>query len=431
VKLPAPRIVAIDDNSNDLRGLADGLNRYGAACLQVLFTGEESTINSCPHVRVIFADLHLNESGPSEEHEKHFATIGGLIEETIAPKGPYILVLWTRYPDQAEKLAAFLEVRLANAKPMAVGALDKAEHLDSDGKVKSAENLVAAIAALIDDQPQVAALINWEERVLEAAAGTVAQIVNLAVSANPAQRNTELDRILGRLAVEAVGKSHVAKDHFRAVNEALLPILYDSVASLHTITGDDELWKNAFSDSNASASMSLEEASILNRFLHIASAEPGMTPSDRGCVSILNSGYIEKFTEHFAIDRDALAKSQLACAAYVDDDDKFRWMVVKVEAACDYAQRRLGPIPFALALEAPFHPPRSTSPAALWMSPPFEIDGASRCLALNSRFVFSLTEVQASQFSLAYRIREQLLNHLLHHIHSHGSRPGFTSFRKS
>ena len=268
MKLPAPRVIAIDDNSLHLRGLADGLNSYGAACLQILFTGEVAAIRSCPHVRVIFADLHLNESGASEEHEKHFSLIGGLIEETIVPAGPYLLVLWTRYPDQADKLSAFLETRLANVnKPVAVKALDKADHLDSEGKVRNVAKLIAAIVALVDEQPQIASLINWEERILEAAGATVSEILALAPTDDPTKRTEELGHILCCLAVEAVGQSHVKKDHFRAVNEAFLPILYDRVASLPSVDEDKAIWEKAFSDSAPRPALSLKDAARLNGFL--------------------------------------------------------------------------------------------------------------------------------------------------------------------
>ena len=53
MRLPVPRVIAIDDEPKHLEGLAQGLNRYGAACLPVHFTGE-AAIAPCPHVRVIF-----------------------------------------------------------------------------------------------------------------------------------------------------------------------------------------------------------------------------------------------------------------------------------------------------------------------------------------------------------------------------------------
>ena len=69
---PAPGIIAIDDDQKDLEKLTEGINRYGAACLPFHFTGDTENISSCPHVRVIFADLHLNETGPGDGN-KHIS----------------------------------------------------------------------------------------------------------------------------------------------------------------------------------------------------------------------------------------------------------------------------------------------------------------------------------------------------------------------
>jgi len=122
--LQAPRIIVIDDEQEHLESLARGLNRYGTVCLPIHFIGEVPQIPECPSVRVIFADLHLNP-GASGEHSQHFSILGGLIEKTIKPSGPYLIILWTRYPDQAENLFQFLTKRLQDVrKPFAVHALD-------------------------------------------------------------------------------------------------------------------------------------------------------------------------------------------------------------------------------------------------------------------------------------------------------------------
>ena len=177
--LPAPRIIAIDDEPEHLEGLTRGLNRYGAACLPIHFTGELAAIPSCPCVRVIFADLHLTV-GPPGKHDQHFATLGGLIDYTIKPSGPYLIVLWTKYPDQAARLHGYLKERLQHApKPFAVQALDKSDHLDPQDVEKSAESIVGAIERIVAEQPQVGALLNWEERVLGAAADAVSSIMDL------------------------------------------------------------------------------------------------------------------------------------------------------------------------------------------------------------------------------------------------------------
>ena len=255
-----PRVIAVDDDRNHLDGLARALNQYGVACLQFHFTGDTTGIKSCPSVRVIFADLHLVGS-TAPDHAKDFSTIGGLIQETIKPSGPYFIVLWTRYPDQADALQENLEERLKGvAKPFAVLPLDKSNHLDQAGNVKSTEKLVETIADIAKKQPQIAALLNWEDRVLGAAADTVSSILILAEpTTEAARRAEEIGRLLARLTVEAVGREHVEQDRFRAVNEALLPILADRISVLRSADDANEAWKEAFSEADLGRSLSPDE----------------------------------------------------------------------------------------------------------------------------------------------------------------------------
>ena len=205
-----PRVIAVDDDRNHLEGLATALNQCGVACLQFHFTGDPTDIKPCPQVRVIFADLHLGK-GPASDHSRDFAIIGGFIEEAVKPSGPYFIVLWTMYPDEADALQKNLEERLEGvAKPFAVLPLDKSSHLDGAGNVKSTGKLVEAIAEIAKKQPRITALLNWEDRVLGAAADTVSSVLTLAESSTEATRREEgVGRLLARLAVEGVGQEHV------------------------------------------------------------------------------------------------------------------------------------------------------------------------------------------------------------------------------
>ena len=176
VMLPAPRIISIDDESKHLAGLTEGLNRYGAACLPIHFTADTKNIPTCPHVRVIFADLHLS-GGPPTDYAQDFSVIGGLIEDTIKPSGPYFIILWTMYPEQADNLHDFLRQRLQGVtKPYAVMALDKSGHLDADGTLKNPESLVEAIRNTVSGQSSLRALLNWEDRTLDSVSATVSSI---------------------------------------------------------------------------------------------------------------------------------------------------------------------------------------------------------------------------------------------------------------
>ena len=431
--LPAPRVIVIDDESKHLDGLTQGLNQYGVACLPLHFTGETDTIPSCPYVRVIFADLHLSGGTPGD-YARDFSIIGGLIESTIKPSGPYLIIMWTKYPEQADGLRDFLKDRLQDVrKPFAVQALDKSAYLDPQGSVKNAEALVEAIRKIVEGQPQVGALFNWEERVLGAAGDAISSIMDLAESAvADGTLSEEVGRLLSILAVEAVGKQHADEDWFRAVNEALLPILDDRIATMRSRDVDNDLWQTAMGEANTGRKLSLDEAAKLNRLLHIAPSTHDGNGAERGAVIDLPEELSETFADTFDLaphPQDA-AEKQFWSKRLGKDDDSFRWVLVQTQAACDYAQTQPGPLPFHLGLcLLASRVRRGTAPAALWRSPCFEFDGQACHLHVNARFQVSLPSAKAEQAGLMFRLREQLLNDLIYQLHGYGARPGIISFR--
>ncbi len=431
--LPAPRIIAIDDQPEHLRGLADGLNTYGIACLQVHFTGDDSELKACPHVRVIFADLHLNEGGAGHDPARHFTLIGGLIEQRIAPTGPYIIILWTRFPDQAAGLKQFLDERLQGVpKPFAVASIDKNTHLGANGVVIDPQKLVAAIETIVRQEPHIAALLNWEERILGAAADTVSALLEVGLTTT-AQENASqrLRRLVYHLAAAGVGEKHVFPERFRAVNEALLPILADRVAALKERADQDNIWADAMLEADAALPLTALEAATLNRLSHIAGAA-GTTGAARGAVIALPPSMSgEKFAGSFGMSPADAAGGQFGCNEFAEGDVRFRWTLVQVQPACDYAQRQPGPLPFVLALEMPENCSKKGSlPAAIWTSPAIAFDGEIRILRANSRFQATMADAAASGIAVLYRVREELLDALIYHIHGNGARPGNISFHE-
>lgn len=430
--LSPPGVIAIDDQQDHLTGLANGLNRHGVACLQIHFTGDPGGIKPCPHVRIIFADLHLGTGTPSDHHTD-FSTIGGLLEDSIKPSGPYFIVLWTRYPEQAENLRSFLEDRLhAVTKPFSVLPLAKDDHLDEDGEVRDEKKLIEAIVALTEKLPQIRALFHWESRVLGAAGRTVSSLLELASAQQGDKRADEVGRILARLGMEAVGKAHVASDRFRAVNEALLPILADRIANLRSVESDDEIWSAALDVGGGSTGLSVEEAAKLNRLAHVADPS-SENVSERGVAVVLPESYRGNFGSTFGIDEKDAARHQFRCKDFAPDDDRFRWVLLQAQAACDHAQSQPGPVPFYLGLDLPekHELKNEKAPASLWSSPAFEFNGQVRLLHVSARFPVSLTPGEVQDAKPIYRLREQILNDFIYHVHSHGARPGMISFRRT
>lgn len=142
------RVIAIDDDPKHLDSLIGGLRGHDADLLRIHFTGEGLDIPACPHVKVIFSDLRLI-GGTMSDPVEDFSVIGSLIEDVIKPADPYLILLWTRYPDHASALRTFLD-RLRNvAKPAAVLPLPKAEYLDDSGAIGSRTALADEINAMV------------------------------------------------------------------------------------------------------------------------------------------------------------------------------------------------------------------------------------------------------------------------------------------
>ena len=181
----SPRVIAIDDQEEHLRGLVDALNRLGLACLAIHYAEDGTRVGEHSDVRVIFADLHLGGGVLGSDPTTAFSVIGDLLEDTIRPAGPYFMLLWTMYPEHAEGLQELLGERLEDVtKPLAVRPLAKAEHLSSGGSVRDPDALMDAITTATQSLPVMSALLEWEGRVLGATGRTVSSVLEVARHGN-------------------------------------------------------------------------------------------------------------------------------------------------------------------------------------------------------------------------------------------------------
>ena len=269
----------------------------------------------------------------------------------------------------------------------------------------------------------MAALLNWEEMVLGAAGDTVSSILDLVGKEN---RDKEVSRILAHLAVGAVGRDHVEKDRFHAVNAALLPILTDRIAAMRN--DDQDTWQKAFGSSDTKSSPSLEKAAGLNRLVQIdLTTDNG---ARNGSVIALPEKFSKKnFEKQFG---PQAARGSIENSFFCKEPKRrLNWVLIQCQAICDYAQNNPGPLPYYLGLELPATSiPKNKKPKkALWLSPPFEKNGSTTYLHVNACFPVSLPPKFTEQRNVRYHLREQLLNDLIYHIHSYGARPGMLRFQ--
>ena len=426
------RIAAFDNEPKDLEALVRGINGTGAACLGFIYTGdiEAMGVISCPYVRVIFFDLNMVDATTPFDFTQHYSNIGALLRR-IKPKGPYILVLWTRYEDRVHELEAFLNERLTEVpKPFSVEALPKEKYIDESGLIAGIEPLVDAIKRTLLVYPALAALSDWEEKVYSATSETLSSVTMMArKSKSGEEQRRDIPRLLTAMAVASAGRPNVASNPLRAVSEALLPVLTDHVSSSSSDLANRKAWKDALEIGDGS--INEEEAAQLNTAMHIAHDTGKLRGAERGAIvplcTLLEDVSLE-FKEIFGLDEGQAALRQFLCDDFAGSDAK--WILMRAQAACDYAQRQPGPLPFYLGLEMSKRPLNlANAPAALWQSPGFLMEGEIRELRVNFRFHMSLAVRKVKGVEPIYRLREQLLGTLTHALHMYGSRPGVISLR--
>ena len=431
--LPA-RFVVIDDNPKHLSAIQDVFRVLGTACLAVVFDAERGLDSlRFEGVRGLFLDLHLVDSTVTTDETRHFATIADILETCISPAGgPFVLVVWTEHDQHVQDLMKYLDESLTKpyARPVAITALSKGRFIEMEsGRTleHEATALRDAVVNALREKPQFAALLSWEADVVLAAGATLSTVIDLVPEEQRSSTTfaSGLDEVLSRLAGAAVGQPHVGNNPRAAITTALAPILADRIVNQIVSPADAEVWKRAVTWKGKDA-LDSKTAGMVNRMLHVAVGEPEtIRPTDWGAVVEfpyeLDDNTLQSL---FDVTADHLLGQEFKIKQ--KDRDRCRPKLVRVGAACDHAQNRPGPLWYLFGLEIACDIKRNRSPASEWSSPDLllEPNAGPFFLAVNSRYSVSVSRAEAGKWQSAYRLREQLIMHLISHAGSYLTRPG-------
>ena len=439
-----PRVVVVDDNAKHITGILNALQVLGAPGLGVIYDPETGLDNRhFGGVRALFMDLHLIESAATTDEVRHYAAIASILDANISPTGgPFILVIWTEHNQLIGELRDYLDTGLdpekAYSRPLAIVGLPKTEFINLETGVPNdgrADALRDAVERAVSDQPQLAALVAWEADVQAAAGATISALVELVPedARNTASFAGGIDEILSRLAKGAVGEHHVETDPRAAISSALAPILADRIVNQDVSDAGRAAWGQAVTW-RGTERLDVTRAGKLNRMLHVA-----VPPSET--IRATDWGTVVEFPDAWWVDdelrrRFGLTRPQLLGGEYRierDDRDRCRPRLVRMGAACDHAQNRSGPLLYLFGLEIPDDVERKKDntgtvrlSAAEWSSPVLllEADFGPFALAVNTRYWVSVAPADAADLNPVYRLREQLVMHLISHASGHMARPG-------
>lgn len=441
----ASRFVVVDDRENHLRAITDTFQCLGTPCIGVRYDpAKDLNQEHFRGVRCLFMDLHLVDGQASTDERRHYALIASILEDNINKTGgPFILVVWTAHEHLSEELREYLDNRITpekpHARPLAVLSLAKEKFIDVDsGNVNNPEELRQAVLQAILSNPQLAALLSWESDVLTSAGDTLASLLNLIPSdqRTSATFPAALDTILSRLARETVGRSHVDVNPRASISMALAPILSDRILNQDIAEPIKDIWKQAVTrhDDKKLESASPEEAGEINRMLHLA--VPGseiLLPTDWGAVVKWPFQWTDEELKRLT----GLTIKQMMCEEFrlrssaIDD---CKPVLIRVGAACDYAQNNRGPITFLFGVDIPENADRQKDSNdrpvkltdAIWKSPVFLMPDAIKVSRLHVHIRFPQTYLAetCSEWNVCCRLREQLLMHMINTASNYNARPG-------
>ena len=459
--LVTPRVVCVDNNKTELDQIHRALLQAGIPALPILYDAaswQETKFPSTAAVRLVFLDMNLIDG---QAHNAGVITPAiAQVLERIAPRGPYVLVFWSKFVELADDVIALLRKRYSDkcVPPIRHLALSKVELHISEKETnwdKRLPELASRLMRIVDEVPVLQALVQWEARIVEASASTVARINELA--GGPDKWDTSaverrLQQLLTWIAHEAVGAKAAGEAPAEAAEQGLIYALADDLSRSMYPRVYEEVWKNALprvGKSNFKPDQNIS-AAALNEVFHVDTR--GVKAKDRGAFVLLTDAVIgdderckavfgdgvrqlrEEFLNIEAIDEsalnDVLAKCELG--------------LVELSAACDYAQRKKRSYRFALAALIPYELakvthfetrtvagvfPRDKKHDAIHRLPPLRIKGKDFVCKVNFRHVLGLPLASPLLGEAIFRIRVPLLDEIAYRCSMHLARPGIIAFR--
>jgi hypothetical protein len=426
---PGAKIIAIDDDEDDLRAVLASLRNLGLACVSYQYPDEQPGEQVFHGVRLFISDINLLGGGSPGDETKALAPVISLIERIIPEdNGPYALITWSTTGLHDALIRRIAETgSLKGRQPFFSTFLSKAELKEDAAK------LTDAVKAIFRKEAPFGALLSWESAVTRAGEKVLRDMELFSASFPGDTPSQRMDAILSKLAVDAFGKQHVKEHRVESVNEALFPLLGDALNSEFFRDPTDDIWVKAVTRFEEDHKIDAKIISQLNSMV-IVEKGTGIKAYRRGAILEMPDKWLlgPNFEELFGATALAFKESILK----VDLSVGSRWILVQAQAACDFAQPRVGPIPYLLAAIIPASTKRKgTLPQSVWKSPRLApVDGICNeefCIEIIHSVAINMTRrmLEIMKFKVIGRLKDQIIDSIAFEHHSHGSRPGFVSFR--
>lgn len=442
------RVAAIDNDEGHLKKIYSALAAAGYWVMPIWYDAGElvpSPGKSVGGVRLIFSDIHLAE-GRMHGVATHAEALISFLKRVVG-EGPYAIIFWTQYPDDAQEMFAEVTDRVAAAgilPPTHFGCIEKNLVLNVGDNDLLREELVKLISREVKKCGPLLLSVSWEERVFQAAARSTDRIYEIATG-HQKDHNERLNSwvtLLGHLAKETVGKE--AEDlPVRAMDLALLPLLEDRLLN-SSLSPNHEL--QDVLRGHLGARPKSVSASMLNGhyLLEVLAEDSTLGPAARGVVSVIDvDSWEENFKPEFNLCWTELVKSDFVFREkWGDLPGSMRPVLITLTPECDDVQGKVVSHRYLFGVvfkESEFKQDKYYSKkrdkfnslaifdVGLISLASGEDVADHRLLISCSRFI-ARSGVELAGVKPRYRLRRAVVEELAHHYATHARRPGVLRF---
>jgi len=437
---PSAKVLAIDDQEDDLNDIRDGLHAAGIACMPIHFTLPLPDLAPAQGVRIVFLDLNL-VGGPLDAAQ--LADIAGQTLKKYVATGPYLLIFWSVQADAVDDVVRNLRERHADAPaPLTIGVMDKVELKLPD---KAAENYGARLDTLkkrilqeVAKSPQLVALLHWEAKLAESAGQAFSELSSLATGSNPWDFGAVEGRfraILGKIARES-GGVHADDNRAKAMQRGLAPLLDDFMGAKPMEDDYNLVWKAAtpepLGDCKALPA-GMNFAQLNTRYLYDLTVP---AKGERGALVEIPARAAWK--TYFGCNRQQMMELSINRSEIKDIAETLkncRCFLLECSAACDYAQGNDRLLRFVFCTLIPQDKLRTKKNKlvkvcheGIYRFPILRVGKEDVILDANFRHVLGLPADHKLLGAPLLRVRPQALDAMVQQYAHHTSRLGLLSF---
>ncbi|SFP97701.1 hypothetical protein [Ralstonia sp. NFACC01] len=460
------RVVAIDDDEDHLQKIVWGLGKAGFCAIPFFFDDgklEDEPSAPLPGIRLVFTDIHM--VGGGQHNDVIHATNIVKCLKKIVGTGPYVLIFWSQFPDEKDRIGGLINERSIGAKlnpPIGYGAINKNDVFNlesaSGEDAFNASRLRDLILEAVQSFRTIAVPAAWENRVAQAAATTTNRLFDLVKASGTATDDWE--QLFACLACEAVGHHQARENPTDALDEALLPLLEDQLSVLgdgNIAAANSPQWLRDLLNSERSprrprsvSTAQLNTSYLIEQFN--GEGQPEMW--ERGVVTALGPAFLNSgpFVRAFGLEATELIRDEFATRTDMEAGElaQTKLHIVELGPECDHVQGKMKTHRYLLALLVPDslidafsgQQKRGTKAPSnkrygnesvmdvgrlALESPPLQTPGDWHLLVSCRRFM-SLAVKTKIDGTPRFRLRRALMEEVAHRYATHARRPGVMRF---